>query len=367
MHMKTFLMTLLISASLAACGRRGPSKDEIDRMVDDRLAERGFARPGTSASATPLSSASKPTGDPNPQVAASMSFLRQLDELMKGYEPELPQVVDNTDTLRCVTSYASQTNPTLKRISSTALADRERSRKAREKARSEFMVKSAPLAYHIDSKWATRGSRSTAAFGCYSTAVEVRHGTDFRCTPEDYPAQWIDIDNQAECESYHRIFYACFVSAQWKQKTAEGPFLYTYSGRPEAPSSPPAIMQRMEAAGIRTPDRFACRVRDVIAREPWKVVLCDGQPETAPIIRLANAPSSIPNVGDVVTVAIDPARDPDGAVFRWSLPAVPKGPAMRSSSGVWTVDADGATLKVDDAAKCPSLDDIVSSMDAGKD
>jgi len=67
------------------------------------------------------------------------------------------------------------------------------------------------------------------------------------------------------------------------------------------------------------------------------------------------------NIGDVVSVPLgETKRDPDGLLLLWN-PTAPKG------SAVWTVDADGASLKVEEAAKCPSIDDIVSAMDAGRD
>ena len=68
----------------------------MDRLIDERLAERGLAPlPSTSGSSSspPASSAApaasaKNTGDD--PAAASLKFLARFDELMKDYTPQLP-------------------------------------------------------------------------------------------------------------------------------------------------------------------------------------------------------------------------------------------------------------------------------------
>jgi hypothetical protein len=359
MYMKTVATTLLISASLAGCGRRGPSKAEVDRMVDERLAERGV--PLAAASASASAEPSPPPADPNPQVAESMAFLHRLDELMKGYEPELPQVVDNTDALRCVTTYAGQTDPRLKDLAAKTAADKKASLAAREQAEREFRDKVRPLNFRIDYDWKTRGIVSPPVYGCWVTGNWSGN------------AEWRDVGSEGSCVRM-ASYYA--VSTEWKVKVPGGSLIYTYTRSTDPPSAPPELMRRIASANVTLPDRFACRVADAVSVGDRVVVRCgeaalhrtstppasasETESRYAPIIRLTR---SIPlvNIGDVVSVPFaNTKRDPDGLLLLWN-PTAPKG------RPVWTVDADGASLKVEEAAKCPTVDEIVSATDAGKD
>lgn len=410
------LMTIgLIAPSLVIACSRGLSKEEVDRLVDNRLAERGFPQPGTSASAsaTPVSSASRPTEDPNPQVAASMSFLRQIDELMKGYQPELPQLVDSMDNMRCISSYVAQTEPRLKGIASKAAADRKASLAAIEKTKREFRDKVRPLNFRMDYDWKTRGAKSPAVYGCWIfTPSQANWATRGNESADDCSAWAAALDRGGHYIS---------VGSEWKVKLPEGSFIYTYSQSKDPPNDPPELMRRAGTANLTPPARFACRVADVLPTGERVVVRCevtgsaatswlspegldrgqehdgvrtarahrsaqlgrhrrwsapapsspttpDVDPDSAmaiasrypPVIRLTRGIPQV-NIGDVVSVPFgDTKRDPDGLLLLWN-PTAPKGNA------VWTIDADGAALKVEQAAKCPSIDDIVSATDAGRD
>jgi len=142
---RALMKVALLSPALVIACSRSLSKEEIDRLVDNRLAERGFPQPGPSASASAALPSSQPVADSNPLVAASVTFLDRLDELMKGYEPELPSVVDNADSLRCVSAYSAQNEPRLKDLVARAATEKKSSLAAREKAKREFRNRVRPL------------------------------------------------------------------------------------------------------------------------------------------------------------------------------------------------------------------------------
>jgi hypothetical protein len=344
-------------------------------------------------------------------VAASISFLDRLDELMKGYEPDLPSVVDNTDSLRCVSAYSAQNEPRLKDIAARAAAEKKASLAARDKGRREFRSRVRPLNFRIDYDWKTRGAKSPAVYGCWATS-------------RYFQADWVTnrFGESAEtCANYAAVaFGGGAVESDWRVKIPEGSFLYTYTQSKDPPNDPPELMRRIVAANVKPPERFACRVADVQPAGDRVVVRCgDSLPKTAwlspdelggdseydrlrtarthrsaqlgrhrrwaapapsspstpeidpdssaaiasrypPVIRLTRG-IPVVNIGDVVSVPLgDTKRDPDGLLLLWN-PTAPKG------SPVWTVDADGASLKVEEPAKCPTVDEILAGMDAGKD
>ena len=64
------------------------------------------------------------------------------------------------------------------------------------------------------------------------------------------------------------------------------------------------------------------------------------------------------HIGDVISVPLRGAdRDPNGVLSRE--------PAGRKP-GWWVVDADGSTLKVETAAKCPTVAEVVAAAVAPK-
>ena len=88
--------------ALMGCGRETPSDEEINALIDQRLAARGLA-PLRYADGRPDARAPNEAGtsDADPPTV-SLEFVARLDDLMKDYKPELPVVEDTSDLLRCV-------------------------------------------------------------------------------------------------------------------------------------------------------------------------------------------------------------------------------------------------------------------------
>jgi hypothetical protein len=108
-------------------------------------------------------------------------------------------------------------------------------------------------------------------------------------------------------------------------------------------------MRRMSATGLKVPTRFSCRVADVVKAADNHVITCGGAVSSE--VRLSGSLPRI-NVGDVVSVPLlDVKRDPNGVLSK----------NVASKAPVWTLDADGSTLRVDVAASCPTTDEILAA------
>lgn len=302
----------------------GPSKADIDKMIDARLAERGLVPAGSSTAAASGSASavaaktSAPTttkGAAGP-VEESLAFLARLDELMKDYVPE-----DPSDLLRCVTSDAVKNNADLQKVAATL--NQERKRKE-----SEFFGPLYALAFHYDLDWQTRKDpASPPVYGCWGTG-------------------WIDLSEYSDQGKS-----VCKGMGDWKVKSQGHPAWFTYSRTETAPTRPPELMRRMEGAGIKVPGRFSCRVSDVVSDKDRTTVKC-GQGSSAPRVRLNGAVKPV-NSGDVVSVPLaDAKRDPDGVLFK----------TAGTRNAAWIVDADAASVTVDAAATCPSIAEILASL-----
>jgi hypothetical protein len=105
----------------------------------------------------------------------------------------------------------------------------------------------------------------------------------------------------------------------------------------------------MEAVGVEPPERFACQVDDVMPDIDHKSLRCRSAGVVN--IRVSGTPPTI-NVGDVVSVPLAGVRrDPDGVLFK----------RVTGKNVGWIVDTDGAMLKVDVPAACPTLQEILAS------
>jgi hypothetical protein len=122
-------MVGLIGISEEGCATQA-SKEEVDKLIDQRLAERGLAPlPSGSSSAVPAPSASSSPSSPgNDPVNTSAAFLARLDELMRDYRPALPVVEDKSDQFRCVTTDTANSNADVKKAMGPAPMERRFSR-----------------------------------------------------------------------------------------------------------------------------------------------------------------------------------------------------------------------------------------------
>ena len=324
----------------------GTRREEIDRLIDQRLAARGIAALPSSSTA-PRSSASghaTPAPRTDEPVAASTAFLARLDDLMKDYKPELPEIEDKSDVLRCVTTDAAKNNPEIGKAiasmrSQSAVAKEDRRRRAKE-----FYDTAYPLAFHVDYDWATRKTLAIpATYGCWNTNSAQDH-TGGNLFFRGWAAL---LETKESCESYSGGEFV------WRVKVPARPSVFMYSNS-EAPPVLPEMMRRMEAAAATVPTRLSCRVDDVIAEQERRTIRCRSA-GTALQIRTSAALAAL-NIGDVVSVPLaDTRRDPDGVLHKNVTAKVP----------LWTADADAATVTVDSAAKCPSLDEIQSAVGDG--
>jgi len=328
-----------------------PTRARVDRLIDERLAERGLAPlplPPGSASAAPSASAAasaspnaRPEGEP---VVASGAFLTQLDDLMKDYKPELPVVEDKSDVLRCITSDAAKNDPDAKKAVAALKSQMDAARKERVRQEREFYDTAYPLAFHYDLDWAVRKSKAIPAqYNCFN----VTYG------------RWTSPPPRIDQESCLNSPMAGVADFEWRARVPGRPEVFLYSNSETAPTQPPELMHRMDAAGVKALTRFSCRVDDVVAAADHKTVTCRSSgPSVA--LRVSGSLPAV-NVGDVVSVPLaNTKRDPDGVLL--------KNVGTKTGAGSWLVDADGASLTVDSAATCPSVAEIQTAIggDGGK-
>jgi len=339
-----FLFLFVLTPVLAvSCKSSTPSKEEMDRLIDQRLAERGLAPlPSGSASGSSAASASTPPTMKSADAAeAALEFLAKLDALMKDYVAPLPASEDKTDMLRCVTSDATSNDPDLQKVATAikqraAAATRERKRKE-----AEFYKTVYPLAFHYDLDWRTRkGTAVPDVYGCWEDEIQK---------------SFLDSDSwdQATCKrtGKTRDVAGHWLNYVWKVKTPGRGAWFTYTNSDTAPTNSPELMRRIEVASIKVPERFSCRVDDVIAEKEQKLLRCRSN-RVAASIRVTGSLKAV-NVGDLVSVPLaGTKRDPDGVLFK----------TVADKNPTWIIDADGAAFTIDAAATCPSVADIVTAV-----
>jgi hypothetical protein len=406
---RRIIATLSVTTILACKGQ--PSKEEIDKLIDERLAARGLAplrsasgapaAPG--ASAPPAPSATSPSDD---AAGASLAFLARLDKLMADYKPNLPVIDDKSDVLRCITSDAANADTDVKKVASVLKKRKEAAKRERESKEREFYDVVYPLAFHYDLDWATRTPPGKEAV----PSVQPTQPT-YRPAPPTYGCwvprfrDFLPGADEKFCTSQAPR------GSDWRLRPAAPPVLltpgsagspgraalFTYTNSATPPTQPPELMSRMDAAGIKLPLRFACRVEDVVAEHERRTITCRSSAARPIRLRISGELRS-PNVGDVVSVPLaDTKRDPDGVLFE--IPQSGPSPSFGSAfgtaiadafkgailaslgdggatsafgddgdrrMGAWVIDADGPSLTVDAAATCPSMTEILASLgDAG--
>jgi len=222
-------------------------------------------------------------------VEASLAFLTTLDKLMEGFVPSLPPMDTNTNVLRCVTSQALTSDPTLKAAGEKLVARRDKSRKEREKLLRDLYA----LSLRIDYDWQIKQRSIPAVMGCW------------------YDQDWVESDY---CLPGH--------GAQWAVQVPADPAKYVYSQTATAPTVAPELMSRIRRANIVVPTRFSCRVDDVSAEKrtslvadktagmfvqkgqlPFWIVSCAAPSGLDVVLRVSGDIASL-NVGDVVSLPL---------------------------------------------------------------
>jgi len=356
---------VLLVVSGLAC-KANPSPDELNRLIDQRLADRGLATmPAASASTSPSSSSpsasSSAASAPHPPskegdaVAASLAFLAKLDELMKDYKPDVPvvedQVVeDKSDLLRCVTTDARRSPDfqkaasKLKKMADAAKKQADAAKEQRRRKEAEFYGSRYQLAFRYDLDWATRkGKAVPAQYACFNVNYSAWTDSFVR-----------DVGVTREmCAANNHTPALMFSYLEWRVRTPGRSEFFVYSDSETAPTQPPEMMRRMDAAAVKLPARFSCRVEDVVPDGGVKVVRCASS-RTPASLRVAGDVKVV-NAGDLVSVPLaGTKRDPDGVLLKTNP----------VKNGGWVVDADGPSLTVDAAATCPSMDEVLAALGA---
>jgi hypothetical protein len=313
------------------------AKDDIAKIVDERLAQRGVAPlRDAGVSGAPARNTAPALSGRDP-VSASTEFLSKLEALMADYKPDLPVVEDKTDVLRCVTSDGAKTNADVGKAVAALKGQTESARKERRRREREFYDTAYPLAFHLDYDWpARKGKPVPPQYGCLNEST----------------GRWTSITDPDFCKNNP---YSSSYSFNWRVRIPGRPALFLYSNAEVPPTQPPELMRRMDAAGITPPARLSCRVSDVVGQQDHKVIECRAA-GVAAVIRVTGSLGPV-SVGDVVSVPLASVkRDPEGVLFK----------NVGAKSGPWTVDADADVLTVDTAATCPSVEEILAAIgDAG--
>ena len=167
---------------------------------------------------------------------------------MEDYAP-----IDKESLLRCVTSDALKSTPELKKASESV--QQERKRKAEE-----FYSTVYPLAFHYRPRLADPKGR-----GCCSDKREM---LGF-------------VQKQVEDDRFNSFANCAYRTQRRVPATPGHPAWFRYTGSDTAPTQPPELMHRMEAASIKPLPRFSCLVDDVVSEKEHKTVKCVSSMTTA--------------------------------------------------------------------------------------
>jgi hypothetical protein len=281
----------------------------------------------------PSASAAATVTDP---VADSIAFLIRLDKLMEGYVPAVP-LRDNAHLLRCLTTHALENDPELRSAGNVLISRREKALKERDRKIQQLYV----LSTRIDIDWASKRVLIPEIKSCWADGIlqyDECCGADGECGPQGWR---VDVP-------------------------AERRFLYSQAKEP--PTTPPELMVRVESAKLKPLERFSCLVEDV-RTESMLTLVANGEPDVfsertlsfamvdceAPkpmliSLRVSGDVRSL-NAGDVVSIPLANSHRPEGAVLK-----IPDDRRLR-----WIVDGDITELRVDHAASCPPITEIVAA------
>ncbi len=312
---------LLLPATALALSACGPSDQEVKAMMDARVAQLQQRLEAekilkTDAELERQTAAEAAKGE----WERSNDFLAALNGLMVDYQPQLPELSDDTDVLHCVTEAGLMSDANLTAARNALLADVRRAQQARDDAERAF-ERRRWLQYRLDVDWAKRvASREVPAMqtcGANAWGEQVcwmqraRLVDDFGNDDYDAPRQ----------------------------------YLYSRTQTPE----PPELMRRIEAAALKVPERFWCMVQqasvDKGAAGAQVMVACRGT--VTSFIALRGTLPAL-NIGDVVSVPLRGAAfDPIGVL------------AKVGDGSSWQVTATKDSLKLESPAECPS-DEVIA-------
>jgi hypothetical protein len=356
----------LVLTALLSC-QQGLTEDEVEAKIEARMAALGLSesatgdeaapgqkKPGTvtktatggSPNATGTHSSSSPEGSTvlnsaglsdanNALAASSVNFIGELTGLMADYEPELPDQVDNTDLLRCVTTEKRTGDSGLERLWKSLEKERKASAKERKQTKRDFFKRIYPVNFRIDYDWKNRtGLKKEVVYGCYEGGSwSGPQGSRSACI------NWCDD-------------YSC-----WRLRTnrwVETPGIYLYSNN--ATPEPPELMKRMKAAGVQTPERFYCVVKDAFTKgkkEPTHWITCESPWEDEPQLRLSASRSDVRR-GDLVSVPLAGVKRPEGVLLKVH---------KRWKTYLWTVDVVANTLKIEEkTTACPDPKEVAGAI-----
>jgi hypothetical protein len=257
--------SIITLAHLAACAKPPPNDAELARLVDQRIGDALAARAavtdagaidsGLDASPQPKAArhydgdkGEQPAPSASPAVRASAKLLKELDEGMLSYRPQLPDEEDFAPLLRCITSQTPNEDVALAKGADRLKARQSASAQRRRVAENRFLSEVLPLNYRLDYDWKERKSSKTAKTFLYS-------GTE----------------------------------------TAE----------------PPILMKVVAAAHIEVPKTLACRVRDYgpDGDKRWRIKC--SEPQNLNVV-LAGKPVELHRTDEVSVPLADTPREPSG-------------------------------------------------------
>jgi hypothetical protein len=345
-------MTSMLFFLLAACG---PNQEELAQMMQDQIElEKQRAIDEEAAALAAAEAALTP-------AERSQRFLALLEKLMEGYQPSLPNVVDDTDKLKCVTSYQMTNNKHLKASARKLEKDKQKSEKSRDKAREAFYAK-LYLQFRIDSGWESRVSNE-ATYRCYD-----RDGWE-----------WYDASvHRSDCTDYYDSWRLRSASDEFGNTEYSGKGIGLYSGT-ETPGKP-ELMKRIEASATTVPERFYCAVTEVKDDARWGCwgydswedagyydcrdwdytwtirekkgveITCDGPGRSSGVYFHGEMASAIDvNRGDTISVPLSgTALDPTGVLGH-------------TKDGNWRLNATPETILMEEKAQCPAIAEIVAT------
>lgn len=356
----------------------GPTAEEIeatiDARVEARLLEEKLIKSEEEKQAEMAVEEAKPAWE------KSMDFLAELDALMAGYQPTLPDEVDNTDVLRCTTDYELDVDKELKLGARALVKQAQASAKAREKRLRDF-EKSKWVQYRIDYGWESRNGVNpikdcffSILEPCWRGCAGPKTCDGWRECPYDGMQgcyQQYDNGNGSYADQYvPKVRYYAEEGAPSYRYGEEGTNRYSRTTTPDKPE----LMKRIEAADLAIPNRFTCKVENARLEKDHVMVQCKGNQPALTHLRLSGEPPRMIRRGDLVSVpigteSVDPismkavqgASDSvEGTVTKDEVRI------DRRDHRVWLIHADGAALSFDELGECPAREDILEAAKAKK-
>ncbi len=345
---------------LAGCG---PSAEEIAQTIDERvearLVEERLIKSEDERQAEAAVEAAKPEWE------RSMDFLADLDELMAGYSPTLPDEVDNTDVLRCTTDYELGVDNELKTGARSLVKQAEASARARDKQRKDF-EKNKWVQYRVDYSWESRNGTSPVA-GCRFEAYQ--------------PYCWRGCVGPNTCDGSHECHYKGMKGCREQYDNGKGNFAdqyvvkTRYYAEADAPSyrysengmnrysrtttpERPELMKRIDSEQLAIPERFHCKVVNARKEKDQMMIQCKGDDPVLTHLQITGDLTQMVHRGDQVSVPIGTGKASqavDGTITKDEIRI------GRVDYRVWLIHANGDALVFDELGECPTREAILEA------